>query len=66
MDAFLQNFGLTLNTVLLVFGVGVALVVGWSLLRSALKLAMAPFRIGCAVIVVILVAILLFNALGGG
>jgi hypothetical protein len=66
MDGLLQNVGLTMGDVVLVVVVGLVLVVGWTLLRYALKLAMLPFRVGCAAIVLIVLAILAINLFGGG
>jgi hypothetical protein len=65
MDAILELLGLTMNQAILFGVVGVVLVVGWFMLRSAIRLAMLPFRIGCAAIAILLIGYLIFQALGG-
>ena len=64
MDAILNMLGLTMGEAIMIGIVGVVLVVGWFMLRSAIRLAMLPFRIGCAAIALLLIGFLILQALG--
>lgn len=64
MESILAMLGLTVGEAILIGIVGVVLVVGWFMLRSAIRLAMLPFRIGCAAIALLLIGFLILQALG--
>jgi hypothetical protein len=64
MESILGVLGLTMNEAILMGIVGVVLVVGWFMLRSAIRLAMLPFRIGCAAIALLIIGFLILQALG--
>jgi hypothetical protein len=64
MESILGMLGLTMGEAIMIGIVGVVLVVGWFMLRSAIRLAMLPFRIGCAAIALLLVGFLILQALG--
>ena len=66
MDAILNMLGLTMGGAITIAVVGVVLVVGWFMLRTAIRLAMVPFRIGCAAIAILLIGFLILQVLGGG
>lgn len=65
MDAILNMLGLTMGEAITIAVVGVVLVVGWFMLRTAIRLAMVPFRIGCAAIAILLIGFLILQVLGG-
>jgi hypothetical protein len=64
MESLLAMFGLTMGEAILIGIVGVVLVVGWFMLRSAIRLAMLPFRIGCAAIALLFIGFLVLQAIG--
>lgn len=64
MDAILGLLGLTMGEAITIAVVGIVLVVGWFMLRAAIRLAMLPFRIGCAAIAILLIGFLILQALG--
>jgi hypothetical protein len=64
MDAILGVLGLTMGEAIAIAVAGVVIVVAWFMLRATIRLAMVPFRIGCAAIALLLVGFLILQALG--
>lgn len=53
MEAIAQLVGLTVTQLLILAAAGAVLVVGWYVLKAALKIASRVFTIGCVGIVVV-------------
>ena len=64
MQPICDFFGLTMGEAIMMGIVGVVLVVGCFMLRAAIRLAMLPFRIGCAAIALLFIGFLILQALG--